>query len=382
MNDLKYVLTQMLEDLKLFFIFLIQLIVITLMLYSVSTILLNNYNVKRQFVNFNISNSYAIEASRDKEPFNKELSKEDTEKLYKQLQETVLTTSVPELIDIGDELKEIYLTTNMDLYNHKYIEKDFDEVADDDAVDLIIGSNYKNNYKIGQVVPISFDIYSKDKVYNIKFEAHISGILREEQYIISNELQKVDDALLLNYEEVYKYIPDEAKDIYLEDVLSSSILTDENDDRLEFEKKISKQLEEKKLRYEIVPLVESVYNSYLIIKSSYDSVLFYFLIVMSGSILVLISYLKVLYNKRRKYYTILILYGKSIYKIIVGLIAEVLIYQMLNIALSYLLLLRAFEINYIIFGIIIVVETTLLIIPILCISKFDKKVVTLIKGVK
>ncbi len=377
MYNFKYMLFNLTKNLFFTFIFIIQIFVVSVVLYSVSTTFIENKNITTQFSNFNLNNLYVINPL-NMDINNKSISEVDYNKLEKFIDDYVFDFTLYTTFNYNGSSLEGSILRDISNYNYKYL-----NYSDVDGIPIVVGNNYSDKVNIGDKFNLSYSIFNGTDSKDISFDVVVAGILDDNQYEMTRQIQSVDNQILIDYDYIYNMIDNDYKSNFLISlIINSFVLNDDNVDDFTFRKNIEERLFDLGYDYNVVPYKESSDDIFLILKGRLDESIFMFILMVIVVSFTLVNYLKNLYIKRRKIYSIHILFGKSIRDIQIQLIMEITLCILLNYLFVYLFLFKFFTINNFLLLVIISLEYLLLVIPVLFIKRSDDKLVKLISGGK
>ncbi len=377
MYNFKYMLFNLTKNLFFTFIFIIQIVVVSIVLYSVSNTFIENKNISSQFSNFNLNNLYVINPL-NMDINNKSISEVDYNKLEKFIDDYVFDFTLYTTFNYNGSSLEGSILRDISNYNYKYL-----NYSDVDGIPIVVGNNYSDKVNIGDKFNLSYSIFNGTDSKDISFDVVVAGILDDNQYEMTRQIQSVDNQILIDYDYIYNMIDNDYKSNFLISlIINSFVLNDDNVDDFTFRKKIEERLFNLGYDYNVVPYKESSDDIFLILKGRLDESIFMFILMVIVVSFTLVNYLKNLYIKRRKIYSIHILFGKSIRDIQIQLIMEITLCILLNYLFVYLFLFKFFTINNFLLLVIISLEYLLLVIPVLFIKRLDDKLVKLISGGK
>ncbi len=377
MYNFKYMLFNLTKNLFFTFIFIIQIVVVSIVLYSVSNTFIENKNISSQFSNFNLNNLYVINPL-NMDINNKSISEVDYNKLEKFIEDYVFDFTLYTTFNYNDTSLEGSIIKDISNYNYKYLDN-----SNVEGIPIVVGNNYKDKVNVGDKFNLSYSIFNGKDSKDIKFDVVVSGILEDKQYEMTRQIQSVNNQILIDYNYIYDLIEEDYKsDFLINLIINSFVLNKDNIDDFTFRKNIEEKFLNLGYDYNLVPYKESSDDIFLILKGRIDESIFMFILMIIVVTFTLVNYLKNLYIKRRKIYSIHILFGRSIKDIQIQLIMEITICILLNYLFVYLFLYKFFTINNLLLIIIISLEYLLLIIPIFFIKILDNKLVDLISGGK
>ncbi len=376
MYNFKYMLFNLTKNLFFTFIFIVQIFVVSIVLYSVSNTFIENKNITNQFSRFNLNNLYVVN------PLNmigdNNVSNDDYKKLENFIDDYVFDFTLYTTFNYNGSFLEGSILRDISNYNYKYL-----NYSNVDGIPIVVGNNYSDKVNIGDKFNISYSVFNGKDSKDISFDVVVAGILDDNQYEMTRQIQSVDNQILIDYDYIYNMIDNDYKSNFLISlIINSFVLNDDNVDDFTFRKKIEERLFNLGYDYNVVPYKESSDDIFLILKGRLDESIFMFILMVIVVSFTLVNYLKNLYIKRRKIYSIHILFGKSIRDIQIQLIMEITLCILLNYLFVYLFLFKFFTINNFLLLVIISLEYLLLVIPVLFIKRLDDKLVKLISGGK
>lgn len=375
MYNIKYLYFNIRKGLVSTILVIIQMTIITLVIAQVGVVVLNNYAIKNQFKNFDLNNMYSVSMISDFYEANMS-SNFDFYKINNLIEDNAITVSTRASVNYNEQNINALLTSNFDTYNHKYAEKENSE----DKLSVVVGSSYQDKVDIGQTYELDYTYGTKNKSQKIELDAVISGVLEPDQYYFNaaNAIEKTDNTIFIDYHSIYNMLDDDLKPSFLQEILRSSFFYNStNLSSIDYMNDIEEKLDSSGLKYQVMPYKESKKEVYLILKTQYDTALFQFIIVMAISIIILINYLKYVYVRRRKMYSLFILYGYSIKDIIIQLLLEIIFILVIDFLIVAIATKGA--INYKLLIFIILIKFLFLSILVLSLQLQDNKIVMLIK---
>ncbi len=376
MYNLKYMLFNLTKNLLFTVIFIVQIFVVSITLYSVSNTFIENKNISSQFSNFNLNNLYVINPlnmSGDNNVINV-----DYKKLEKFIDNYVFDFTLYTTFNYNGSSLEGSILKDVSNYNYKYL--DYSNV---EGIPIVVGNNYKDKLSVGDKFNLSYYIFNGTDSKDINFDVVVAGILDDNQYEMTRQIQSVDNQILIDYDYIYDLIDNDYKSNFLFSlIINSFVLNNNNVDDFTFRKNIEEKFFNLGYDYNLVPYKESSNDIFLILKGRIDQSIFMFILMVIVVTFTMLNYLKNLYIKRRKIYSIHILFGKDIRDIQIQLIMEISLFILLNYLFVYLFLYKLFTVNNLLLLIIISLEYLLLVIPIFFIKKLDNSLVNLISGGK
>ncbi len=376
MYNFKYMLFNLTKNLFFTFIFIIQIFVVSVVLYSVSTTFIENKNITTQFSKFNLNNLYVVNPLNMSGDNN--VSNNDYKKLENFIDNYVFDFTLYTTFNYNGSSLEGSILRDISNYNYKYLDN-----SNVEGIPIVVGNNYSDKVNIGDKFNLSYSVFNGKDSKDISFDVVVAGILDDNQYEMTRQIQSVDNQILIDYDYIYNMIDNDYKSNFLISlIINSFVLNDDNVDDFTFRKNIEERLFDLGYNYNVVPYKESSDDIFLILKGRLDESIFMFILMVIVVSFTLVNYLKNLYIKRRKIYSIHILFGKSIRDIQIQLIMEITLCILLNYLFVYLFLFKFFTINNFLLLVIISLEYLLLVIPVLFVKRSDDKLVKLISGGK
>lgn len=375
MYNLKYVFFNIRTSLASTLLIIIQMTIITFIVAQVSVVVLNNYAIKNQFKNFDLNNMYAVSMNSDYYEQNMN-SNIDFNWLNSLIEDNAITVSSSSQVNFNDQNIKVLLTSNFDTYNYKYIEKK----DTGKNLNVVVGSSYQDKVKLGQTYNLDYAYGTEEHNQKIELNLAVDGILKPDQYFFNavNGIEKTDNMIFIDYHNIYNMLDGELKSPFLQEILRASFFNNtSNLSSIDYMNDVEAQLDNQGLKYQLLPYKESKEAVYLILKSEYDQALLQIIIVMTISAIILINYLKYVYVRRRKMYSLFILYGYSIKDIILQLILEIIVILVIDFLIISVV--SKGTANYVLLLFILLIQFLFLIILVLSLRLQDNKIATLIK---
>ncbi|MFV0246335.1 MAG: hypothetical protein ACK5HS_00105 [Mycoplasmatales bacterium] len=375
MNNFRYALMYFIYNFKHNLLMILQIVAITIIIFSMSNTLLEFKKVADQVSNFNIDGQ--VIASYD---YNT-----DNVKDIEQVKEFIIQNASTSYMDfrpiIDDNDASGYLILNYDKYNHNFINND--TKLSNNMPNIVLGSEYKDKYKPGDVVSIKVQFQLEPlmqiDVKEITLNVNVYGILEPNQNIMSdvNGLETIDESIIVDPISLLDYLNKEDQMSYLSVLLFSSIFDTPKDSNIyDYKKELFNTFTSFGYNVENVrtfkECIESIYFTNI---NHIQSTLFTFILILIVSIYTIIYYVYGIYNSRKKLYSVFILHGYKISSIKIQLLIEIFFINIIS-CLICILILKSLSLVILISFIILI----LTIIPILFIHLLDKKIHYLLKS--